>query len=177
MNFPSILLLSIVSFSISAESSSVKSVESVISSSDSSIHYSLSGLLTLYYDLKNALFRSDAVAASANARKLLDAINGADTKSLSASDFKIFTSLQSKLSYDARHIAEVQKIEHQREHFASLSINMYSLAKSIRLSGKPIYQDYCPMKKAYWLSDEKEIKNPYYGSQMPDCGDIKNTIN
>ena len=176
MNFPSILLLIIVSFSVSAESS-VKSVRSVISTSDSSIHYSLSGLLTLYYDLKNALFHSDAVAASANAHKLLDAINATDTKSLSASDFKIFTSLQSKLSYDARHIAEVQKIEHQREHFASLSINMYTLAKSIRLSGKPIYQDYCPMKKAYWLSDEKEIKNPYYGSQMPDCGDIKNTIN
>ena len=177
MNFPCILLLSIVSFSLSAESSSVKSVKSVIYSSDSSIQYPLSGLLTLYYDLKNALFRSDAVAASANARKLLDAINRADTKSLSASGFKIFSSLQSKLSYDARHIAEVQKIEHQREHFASLSINMYSLAKSIRLSMKPIYQDYCQMKKAYWLSDEKEIKNPYYGSQMPDCGDIKNTIN
>jgi len=55
--------------------------------------------------------------------------------------------LQNKLSYDARHIAEVQKIDHQREHFASLSLNMYSLAKSVRLSNQPVYEDYCPMKK------------------------------
>ncbi|HEY4936494.1 MAG TPA: DUF3347 domain-containing protein [Puia sp.] len=80
-------------------------------------------------------------------------------------------------NHQTRHIAEVQKIDHQREHFASLSLNMYTLAKSVRLSSQPVYQDYCPMKKAYWLSAEKEIRNPYYGNQMLSCGSITNTLN
>jgi Protein of unknown function (DUF3347). len=33
------------------------------------------------------------------------------------------------------------------------------------------------MKKANWLSSEKEIKNPYYGSTMLTCGSVVDTIN
>jgi len=29
------------------------------------------------------------------------------------------------------------------------------------------------MADAYWLSSDKEIKNPYYGSSMPKCGEVK----
>jgi hypothetical protein len=35
---------------------------------------------------------------------------------------------------------------------------------------------YCPMKKASWLSDSKDIRNPYYGANMLDCGSVKTTI-
>ncbi|RYF82932.1 MAG: DUF3347 domain-containing protein, partial [Chitinophagaceae bacterium] len=35
---------------------------------------------------------------------------------------------------------------------------------------------YCPMKKALWLSNEKAIKNPYYGSAMLTCGKVTETI-
>jgi hypothetical protein len=31
-------------------------------------------------------------------------------------------------------------------------------------------------KGADWLSKEKEIKNPYYGSQMLNCGSVEETI-
>ncbi len=31
-------------------------------------------------------------------------------------------------------------------------------------------------KGAIWLSEVKEIKNPYLGSKMPDCGSVKETI-
>jgi hypothetical protein len=40
---------------------------------------------------------------------------------------------------------------------------------------KKIYRD-CPMydqgKSGYWISEFKEIKNPYYGSEMLTCGGI-----
>ena len=33
------------------------------------------------------------------------------------------------------------------------------------------------MKKAAWLSSEKQIKNPYYGSSMLTCGEVtENTL-
>jgi hypothetical protein len=43
-----------------------------------------------------------------------------------------------------------------------------------------LYQDYCPMyndgKGAIWISETKEIKNPFYGSQMLTCGSLKKTL-
>ena len=174
MKFPVILLFSFIFFSVN--SSYGKFSKSALTSYDSSIRYPISSLLPLYYGLKNALVNSNASDASEKANALVNGLNGIDRSSLSPGELNAFISLQSKLIYDARHIAEVQKIEHQREHFESLSMNMYSLAKSVRLSNQPVYRDYCPMKKAYWLSADKAIKNPYYGREMPDCGDVVNTF-
>ena len=84
--------------------------------------------------------------------------------------------LQDKLAYDARHISESSDLNHQREHFTSLSTNMVSLAKQAHLAQQPIYEDYCPMKKTYWLSGDTAIQNPYYGTTMPDCGKITATL-
>ena len=143
---------------------------------DSSKQSTLAPLLTTYYELKNALVNSDANTAASTTAELLKAVNGIDIKTLSAGEQKVFTSLQGKLSLDARHISAVKDISHQREHFASLSLNMHILAKAARLSDQPIYEDYCPMKKTYWLSAESAIKNPYFGKEMLTCGQVKETI-
>jgi Cu(I)/Ag(I) efflux system membrane fusion protein len=38
---------------------------------------------------------------------------------------------------------------------------------------------FCPMafgnKGAYWLQTEKKIRNPYFGTKMLGCGEIKET--
>lgn len=146
-----------------------------------SAHYdrdasSLSPLLDLYYGVKNALVNSDAATASARSGELLKEINSVDSSTLSETERKAFTSLHYKLAYDARHISEVKDISHQREHFANLSLNMYALAKAAKLSAQPVYEQYCPMKKAYWLSSEASIKNPYYGNEMLTCGEVKDTL-
>ena len=136
----------------------------------------LSPLLTQYLDLKEALVNSDPNQAATSAGLMLKEINSINESSLEAKDQKLFSSLKNKLALDARHISEVKDINHQREHFASLSLNMYQLAKGTKLSDYPVYKDYCPMKKSYWLSAEEDIKNPYYGKQMLNCGSIKETL-
>mgnify|MGYP002336258182 CR=1 FL=1 len=77
---------------------------------------------------------------------------------------------------DATPISESKDLKKQRQHFSNLSNNMTALAKAVKLSNDPIYQAYCPMKKAGWLSNEKAIKNPYYGSAMLTCGNVVETI-
>jgi hypothetical protein len=136
----------------------------------------LSPILTTYYLLKDALVAGDAAAAASAAGEMLKTINGADMSSMSSADHTAFMPLQDKLAFDARHISESKDINHQREHFVSLSANLYKLAKQVKLSSQPIYEDYCPMKKAYWLSGDAAIKNPYFGSAMPDCGKVAGTI-
>ncbi|OQP60464.1 hypothetical protein A3860_33635 [Niastella vici] len=136
----------------------------------------LSQLLTFYYDIKNALVKGDANTAAAKAGEFVKAVNNVDMKKLPDADMNAFMSLQEKLAFDAKHISETKEIGHQREHFQSFSNNFYKLAKAVKLSDKPVYQDYCPMKKAYWLSSEAAIKNPYYGAQMLTCGKVNDTI-
>ena len=124
-----------------------------------------SNILTAYYGVKDALVAGDADAAGKNAGELSKAITAADK-----------TTLTDKLNTDAKAIAGNKDIETQRKHFQTLSTNMVALARSVKLSDKPIYQEYCPMKKAIWLSDKSAIKNPYYGDAMLTCGSVQTTL-
>ncbi|MFT3909748.1 MAG: DUF3347 domain-containing protein [Ferruginibacter sp.] len=135
-----------------------------------------SSILNSYYSIKNALVSSDASSAAVSAKEFLTALDGLDMKTMSDSDHKAFMALQEKLSKDAKTIENSKNIETQRTAFSSLSDNVYSLAKDVKLSSDPIYQQYCPMKKSSWLSNEAAIKNPYYGKSMPTCGKVTNTL-
>jgi len=80
----------------------------------------------------------------------------------------------------AEHIsASGSNTAHQREHFDMLSKDMIDLVKAAGTT-KTLYRDFCPMynnkKGASWLSETKEIKNPYYGNEMPKCGVVKEEI-
>ena len=136
----------------------------------------LSQLLTLYYDVKNALINSDASTASVKAGEFSKAVKSVDMKALSETDMNALMPLQDKLSSDAAAIAASKDIQKQRDGFASLSLNFYTLAKAVKLSDQPVYQTYCPMKKSYWLSSETAVKNPYYGKMMLTCGKVTDTI-
>lgn len=137
---------------------------------------SVSELLPIYYSIKDALVTGKADIAATKAGEFVKAINGIDMKALSEADHTIFMSLNEKLAFGAEHIAESKDIAHQRDHFKTFSDNLLTLAKAVKLSANPVYQQYCPMKKAAWLSSETAIKNPYYGSAMLTCGSIKATL-
>ena len=129
----------------------------------------LTQLLTDYYNIKNALVAGNAADASFKAADFVKTLNAIDTKVISPDN-------SGALLKDATHISESKDIKHQREHFANFSANMFALAKSVKLTSDLIYEAYCPMKKAYWLSSDKTIKNPYYGSSMLTCGKVTETI-
>ena len=137
---------------------------------------SLSPILNSYYGIKDALVAGDPKAAAARAADMKKAVDGVDMKSLPMKDHMAYMSLKDKLSFDARHISESTDIAHQREHFAALSANMSAFARQAHLSAEPVYQEYCPMKKAYWLTSDTSIKNPYYGSSMLTCGKVTGAL-
>ena len=163
----------ICSFSISANARNSNSSLMVMDTTNQS---SLSTLLTLYYDVKNALINGDAGTASAKAGEFSKAVKSVDMKGLSETEMNALMPLQDKLATDAATIAASKDIQKQRDGFASLSSNFYTLAKAVKLSDQPVYQAYCPMKKSYWLSSEAAVKNPYYGKMMLTCGKVTDTI-
>ena len=148
---------------------STSEVSSKPASQDAVSQKQLSQLLTYYYNVKNALVAGDAASASANALTFTKTVNSIDYKVISEGNIHTLAS-------DAGKIAETKDIKKQREYFANFSVNMATVAKAVKLTDQPIYHAYCPMKKAYWLSNEKAIKNPYYGSSMLTCGEVKETL-
>ncbi|HYM93352.1 MAG TPA: DUF3347 domain-containing protein [Chitinophagaceae bacterium] len=164
------------SLTFSAKAGYNNSACNVTTITDTTPQSALSLLLTLYYDIKNSLVNGNQNLASAKADDLTKAIASGDMKNLPDADMKAFMSLKDKLAEDSKLIANAKNISQQRESFASFSANMITLAKRVKLSGQPVYEAYCPMKKAYWLSADKAIKNPYFGNAMLTCGSVKKVI-
>lgn len=129
-----------------------------------------SNLLTSYYSIKDALVAGNAELAATKADEFTKAAKSIDEKTISAD--KINTLVKA-----ATAISQNKDLKQQRLHFADLSTDMISTVKAYKIWGQPVYEVYCPMKKAYWLSSEKAIKNPYYGSAMLTCGKVVETIN
>lgn len=77
--------------------------------------------------------------------------------------------LKDALLKSADEIAKAGSIDKQRAAFNDFSVNLWKVVKASKTSS-PVYYQYCPMKKAYWISSTKEIRNPYYGSSMLTCG-------
>lgn len=119
-----------------------------------------------YVHLKNSLVASNDADVKASSTELKKAL--IDVQGASAS-----VELAAK-------IAGATSLEDQRKFFSTLSSEMATLVKGGKLSMGMIYLEYCPMANnsagAYWLSNEKEIKNPYFGDKMLKCGSVKEMI-
>jgi Protein of unknown function (DUF3347) len=136
---------------------------------DGSSKRQLSQLLSSYYNIKNALVTGDANSAASNADLFLKTANTIDFKVMSEGNVQI-------LSKDAGKISSTKDLKKQREYFVDLSSNIATVAKTLKLGNQPIYLQFCPMKKAAWLSSDKQIRNPYYGSSMLTCGEVTETL-
>lgn len=136
---------------------------------DSTQQIQLTQLLSHYYGVKDALVDGNSANASLKATAFIKNVNSIDYKLISEGNINA-------LLKDATIISETKELKVQREHFVNFSNNMAVLAKGVKLTSQTVYLDYCPMKKANWLSSEKDIKNPYYGSSMLTCGNIVETI-
>lgn len=130
-----------------------------------------------YLDLKNELATDNSDGAASVGGKLLKAIKNLGSETMTAEQKKAYADLSGDIEENSDHISKNGgNIKHQREHFENLSQDMLAFVKTF---GTPqtLYKDYCPMKKAYWLTESKDIKNPYFGKEMLECGEIQDTLN
>ena len=136
-------------------------------------------VLDAYIQLKDALVKSDGTSSSSASKTLLTSIQEVNMSELNTETHTQWMKVVNDLKEDAEHISDTKEITHQRDHFMSLSKNLYAVIK-VSKSETPIYYQFCPMankgKGANWLSLENKIKNPYYGNQMLTCGKVVETI-
>lgn len=162
------------------ENAGVQVVKASFTSVDANAMAFIKKLTDNYLQIKNALTAGKATEAGDVAKNMGEAIKGFDKSLLSADQKKVYDVQEAGLKENAEHIAgSTNDIEHQRERFANMSEGMYALVKAFG-GGKTIYHDHCPMAKggkgAMWLSEIKEIKNPYFGEKMMECGNVEEEI-
>jgi len=134
-----------------------------------------------YLQIKNALAKDNGKDAATAGNALIATLSKVDTKNLPEQKMKSYMDVAGDIKEQAEHIgAHGGKIELQRQYFIMLSKDIADLIKSVGNDGQILYKDFCPMandgKGATWISEVKEIKNPYLGSKMPDCGTVKENI-
>ena len=143
---------------------------------DPEVQASITKSLSNYYALKNALTADDGKTANVKAGELVKTFSALPMAKLSSQQHTLFMGLSLKIKSDAQYINETKDIKKQREHFNDLSNNVFALIKGLNANESPVYQQYCPMAKAYWLSDNAAVKNPYYGKSMLTCGKVSETL-
>ena len=129
----------------------------------------LTKLYQNYITIKSALASDDLKKTSMAAGEFLKTAKTVNAKMIAE---KNLVSIQT----DGKIIAQAKNIDVQRKAFYRLSDVMIGLAKENKMSDKTIFVQYCPMAKGSWLSNEKQIINPYYGKSMLDCGSVKSEI-
>lgn len=123
-------------------------------------------ILKEYVAIKDALVKS-------NSKEAKSAISTFYQTLKSEKDFAQKTTLFKA----TEKLLKASDLEKQRANFNEVSTIMWKLIKSSDNVDKTVYYQYCPMKKAFWLSYDKDIKNPYYGSSMLSCGKVNETKN
>lgn len=147
---------------------------------DANVNGSMKEMVAQYLQMKNALANDNGKDAATAGKAFVESMGKMDKNSLTGDKKKKWDDVSDDAKEMAEHIGDnANKIEHQREHFDMLSQDMYDMVKTFG-AGQTLYTDFCPMyndkKGAMWLSEAKEIKNPYLGKKMPTCGSVKEEI-
>jgi hypothetical protein len=145
---------------------------------------SFTQLLDAYFNLKDALVASDTAKASAAARSVAAAADSlkineikGDSTGVIKETAKTFTGT---ITGSSQALTAEKDINGKRKEFEMIADAMWSLTRTVRYKGQKLYWQHCPMafdnQGAYWMSNERQIKNPYFGDKMLTCGSVEDSL-
>lgn len=143
---------------------------------NATMHTYLNALVADYLPLKEALVASDAQQASQAAATLLNTVKAWEGTDLTEEQLAFYQQRAALIQEHLEAIVATTELELQRTHFARLSKSSTELLKAFGTANEAIFYQYCPMAfnnmGGYWLSDNEEVRNPYYGAEMLNCGRV-----
>lgn len=155
-----------------------------ISENSGAFNQSFASLLNAYYSLRDAFVASDTVKVNEAATALT-----ATADSLKVSELQGDTSgairetaqfFAATISSSGKAVTGEKEIDAKRKEFNMISDALWNLTRTVHYDGQKLYYQFCPMAfdntGAYWLSADKEIRNPYFGSKMLKCGEVTDSL-
>jgi len=155
---------------------------------EASIAYDISGqlkeqlnsVLSEYLALKNSLVADDLAESKATAKLLIKQLESVSMEKAKPELSELWNATGVKLKTPSNQIVLANNLKDARKNFMNLSQEMIVLLKELRWHDSTIYVQHCPMadsnKGADWLSEASEIRNPYFGASMLNCGEVITTL-
>lgn len=155
-----------------------------IAQNSDAFNKSFSRLLNSYYSLKDAFVASDTVKINATAKDLLvsaDSLRLKDIKGDSTGAIsETANSFATTIGSSATAIQGEKDLEGKRRELNVITDALWSLTRTVKYDGQKVYYEFCSMalknQGAYWLSNSREIHNPYFGDKMPACGEVADSV-
>ncbi len=154
--------------------------EEMIMEIDPDFKKQLKNVFNQYLTLVDGLVESNAQVAHESAQKVKKAVEAVDMSLLKGDAHIQWMAYLQVLNKSLNEITNTKDIEAQRISFGNLSEVLYQAIKYFSITGLDAFYQYCPMaengKGAFWLSNNEEIRNPYFGESMLTCGETKEKL-
>ena len=140
----------------------------------------LQAVYDAYLEMKNAFVESSSKQVASNASAIKKTLQNVNMELLKGDAHMAWMDQLKVINSTIDAISKSTDISQQRAEFAAFNEAFYQSIKQFGLHGETAYYQYCPMansdKGAYWLSETKEIRNPYFGEDMLGCGETRETL-
>lgn len=154
-------------------------IQPLVASVDPKLSAQVQSIYNAYLQIKTALVAGKSKEAASSATATSNLTKEFDVTGIPLDQIKAYQIHSAAILETSANIAGTQDIKVQRDYFSALSQHVFELMKNYG-ADKTIYQEHCPMafdgKGASWLSDEVTIRNPYFGDEMLECGEVTNVI-
>lgn len=140
----------------------------------------LKSLLETYFSVQQALAGDDETTAKAKAQSMSADSEKAAVALPDENAKTVWLKLKETISSEARLVSEAKDIKGARTHFEPLSDAMEQAVRHFGSAEAHVFVAHCPMafsnKGADWLQETNDVLNPYFGSSMLTCGEIKEEL-
>lgn len=139
-------------------------------------------VMTDYYSLKDNFVAENDTAINQSAKSMIISVDSIQLDELK-SDTNIVATARTYtqgISAELKGLLGEKDREEKRKSFQMVGEQLYDLIRTVQYDQVIVYHDFCPMafndQGALWLSNSRDIKNPYIPKKMLTCGEIKDSI-
>ena len=180
-----------VFFKNKSKVSSINTEPIKVRSHSGEFNQGINSVLSGYFDMKSSFVDADTAKVKQDGKRFLSSLDSIKIEELQQDSSAIFQSatlLIDEIKNNTVALLNENDLTEMRQDFRMISENLYPFLKTIKYEGPSLYWQNCPMafgegKEANWISNTREIINPYLGKNHPEfkssmlhCGEIKDTI-
>lgn len=136
-------------------------------------------MVKAYLNLGKSLYEQDQDKIMETANTFAQILSSQQPDKLPADSKEDIKDIVDNTKENIQHIIDSKNnLIHQREHYEIISEDMYDYIK-LQDTKHTLYKFDCKQgeKPQIWLSDTKEVHNPYLGREKQACGTLTETLN
>lgn len=153
-----------------------------VSTATDSFSVSVQHALGDYYQLTEAFVQKDSNAVNLRANSFASSMQQIAMQELKA-DIQLIAlaaGIQQGIATEAAAIAGTSDWTKKYRSLQTISDQFFDMLRTVQYKGGKVYQQHCPMAfdntGANWLSQQSAIRNPYFGDDMLDCGETRDSV-